>query len=243
MLPLNQVLEDDCLNALSRFPEASVDLAYLDPPFNTGKLQSAAGAAYEDRWADLHHYLAYMRLRIEAVHRVLKPDGCILLHCDWRTCHHFRFMLDEIIGDDNFINHLIWRYGLGGSSPRRFARKHDDILFYAKGPDYFFDPPRVPATSNRMKGQSKKACDVIDIASINNMAAERVGYPTQKPLPLLELLIRACSPPGGLVLDPFCGSGTTLGAARRCGRDFIGVDRNPDAVKIARERCLQTVAT
>ena len=70
MLPLNQVLEDDCLNALSRFPEASVDLAYLDPPFNTGKLQSAAGAAYEDRWADLHHYLAYMRLRIEAVHRV-----------------------------------------------------------------------------------------------------------------------------------------------------------------------------
>jgi site-specific DNA-methyltransferase (adenine-specific) len=87
-----------------------------------------------------------------------------------------------------------------------------------------------------MKGQLKKATDVLEIAAINNMATERVGYPTQKPLALLSLLIRACCPPGGVVLDPFCGSGTTLVAARDEGRRFLGIDNNPVAVRTARER-------
>src|SRR5215510_10804534 len=173
-----------------------------------------------------------MRPRLREIHRVLKPDGSILLHCDWRTCHHFRLMLDELFGAERFVNHLIWHYGLGGSSPRRFARKHDDILFYAKGDGYFFQAPMVPATSNRMKGQHKKASDVIAIPSINNMADERIGYPTQKPLKLLELLMNATCPPNGVVLDPFCGSGTTLVAAMRSGRGYIGIDSNPHAVRI-----------
>jgi DNA modification methylase len=145
-------------------------------------------------------------------------------------------MLDELFGVSGFVNHLIWTYGLGGSSPRRFARKHDDVLYYAKGSDYFFEPPLVPATSNRMKGQLKKASDVIRIPAINNMALERTGYPTQKPLALLSLLVNACCPPGGTVLDPFCGSGTTLLAATESGRRFLGIDINPDAVRIARDR-------
>jgi DNA modification methylase len=154
-------------------------------------------------------------------------------------------MLDDLFGADftsrtpsggGFVNHLIWVYGLGGSSRRRFARKHDDILFYAKSAEYYFDPPLVPATSNRMKGQMKKATDVIEIPSINNMAAERVGYPTQKPLALLELLIGACCPEDGLVLDPFCGSGTALVAARRLNRRALGIDISADAVTIARSR-------
>lgn len=236
-LPLNQVLCGDCLDVLADWPTDSVDLTYLDPPFNTGQTQVAGEAVYEDRWSDMGAYLAYMRPRLEAIHRVLKPNGAILLHCDWRTCHHFRLMLDEIFGMGGFVNHLIWRYGLGGSSPRRFARKHDDILFYVKGCDYFFDPPRIPATSNRMRGQMKKACDVIDIPSINNMALERIGYPTQKPLALLDLLVRACCPERGVVLDPFCGSGTTIVAAQQSGRQFIGIDRSATAVRIARERC------
>ncbi|MEX0876511.1 MAG: site-specific DNA-methyltransferase, partial [Phycisphaerales bacterium] len=125
-------------------------------------------------------------------------------------------------------------------SPRRFARKHDDILFYCIRPDsYYFSPPMIPATSNRMKGQLKKATDVLDIPSINNMADERVGYPTQKPIALLELLIAACCPPGGTVLDPCCGSGTTLVAARRLGRSYIGADLNPQAVAITTRRLSQ----
>jgi len=263
----DQIICGDCLEILASLPAAIADLAYLDPPFNTGRQLAAARAAYTDRWPSIDAYLAFLRPRLQAVRRALKPRGSILLHCDWRTCHHLRLLLDDLFGVDfdgarpsdqpagrssgaavegtsggGFVNHLIWVYGLGGSSPRRFARKHDDILYYAKAADYHFDPPLVPATSNRMKGQMKKATDVIEIPSINNMASERIGYPTQKPLALLELLIGACCPESGLVLDPFCGSGTTLVAARRLKRRALGIDINPDAVKIAQSRVQQAEA-
>lgn len=237
--PIDQVLGGDCLDVLCGFPAEAIDLAYLDPPFNTGRTLRTNHVKYADSWPDIHAYLSFMRPRIEAIARALKPRGSILLHCDWRTCHHFRLMLEELMGPEHFVNHLIWRYGLGGSSSRRFARKHDDILFYAKGGNYYFEPPMVPATSHRMKGMRKKASDVIDVPAINNMAMERVGYPTQKPLALLQMLIEACCPVEGIVLDPFCGSGTTLLAARQAGRHFIGIDSNPDAVRIAQSRCEQ----
>ncbi len=236
MPPLDRVVAADCLEVLGRLSPGVADLAYLDPPFNTGRTHTAGRAAFDDRWPTIEAYLAFLRLRVEAVRRALKPYGSILLHCDWRTSHHARLLLDDLFGHSNFVNHLIWVYGLGGSSRRRFARKHDDILFYAKGDAYCFDPPLVPATSNRMKGRLKKASDVIQIPAINNMAAERTGYPTQKPLALMDLLVRACCPPGGVVLDPFCGSGTTLLAAKMSGRRFIGIDCNPRAVEIARDR-------
>ena len=240
-LPLNRVVVGDCLDVLNRWPPGSIDLAYLDPPFNTGRTMSASNGCYADSWPGIQEYLDYMLPRIRSICDVLKPSGSVLLHCDWRTCHHFRLMLDDLLGPERFVNHLVWRYGLGGSSPRRFARKHDDILFYAKRDDYYFDPPRVPATSNRMRGQTKKASDVIDIPSINNMALERCGYPTQKPMALLKLLIRACCPASGVVLDPFCGSGTTLLAAKELQRNFIGIDANSHAVCLAESR-LQTTA-
>jgi DNA modification methylase len=266
----------DCLKALEARPEGLADLAYVDPPFNTGRTLTAARAEYADRWPDIDAYLAFLRPRLEAVHRALTPHGSILLHCDWRTVHHLRLLLDDLFGADfsaaapsgkrsggvpagvpadasvgaldagarsgGFVNHLIWVYGLGGSSRRRFARKHDDILFYARRADYYFRPPLVPATSNRLKGQMKKATDVIEIPAINNMATERAGYPTQKPLALLELLIGACCPEDGFVLDPFCGSGTALVAARRLGRGALGIDINPDATAIARSRLEQVAA-
>ncbi len=232
-----RIVPGDCLDVLRELPAESIDLCYLEPPFNTGKVVDAPAAAYDDRWDDVAAYLAYMRPRVQEGARVLKPSGSILLHCDWRTCHHFRFVLDGALGPERFVNHLIWHYGLGGSSARRFARKHDDILFYAKSAEYYFEPPRVPATSNRLRGRMKKATDVIDIPSINNMAQERTGYPTQKPVALLEMLVRACCPPNGIVLDPFCGSGTALVAAARLGRNWIGIDANADAVRIARDRC------
>ena len=203
---------------------------------------SPAGAggealSYPDSWASVGDWVAWLRERLGATLPAISPTGSVLLHVDWRTAHHARLLLDGLLGADRFVNHLIWSYGLGGSSPRRFARKHDDILFYCLDPDrYYFDPPRVPATSRRMEGQTKKATDVLDIPSLNNMASERTGYPTQKPRTLLELLVGACCPPGGVVLDPCCGSGTTLVAAARLGRRAIGCDINPDAVRIARAR-------
>lgn len=250
----------DWLDLARALPPASVDLLYADPPFNTGKTQrgtvrdardeprpsggppdrtntAAACLAYPDTFPSTAHWLAWLRERLRATLPALKPTAAILLHLDWRTSHHARILLEELLSPDHFVNHLVWSYGLGGSSPRRFARKHDDILFFAVTPDeHYFDPPRVPATSNRMRGDTKKARDVLDIPAINNMATERTGYPTQKPLALLSLLIGACCPPGGVVLDPCCGSGTTLVAAAALGRRAIGADINPDAVTIARDR-------
>ena len=227
----------DWLELAGSLEPASVDLLYADPPFNTGRTQAADAGSYTDRFDSPAAWTRWLRERLAATLPALKPSAAVLLHIDWRTCHHARLLLDDLLGEDRFVNHLVWSYGLGGSSPRRFARKHDDILFYCLDPDrYHFEPPMVPATSRRMRGEMKKATDVIDIPALNNMAAERVGYPTQKPLALLELLIGACSPPGGTVLDPVCGSGTTVVAATRTGRNAIGADLNPDAVRITRER-------
>ncbi len=245
--PAPAVLQGDWLDLARDLPPCSVDMLYADPPFNTGHARATprnahrrgrrVRAVFNDSWPTLDDYLAWLRERLEATLPALKPSASVLLHCDDRACHRIRGLLDDLLGPDRFVNHLIWRYGLGGSSPRRFARKHDDILFYCLDPRaYWFHPPRIPATSRRLRGRTKKATDVLDIPALNNMARERTGYPTQKPVALLDLLVRACCPPGGLVLDPVCGSGTTLVAAAGAGRRALGFDLNPDAVTLARFR-------
>ncbi|MBL4591419.1 MAG: site-specific DNA-methyltransferase [Phycisphaerales bacterium] len=234
---IEHITHADWLDIVPTLGDESIDLLYVDPPFNTGKSQSAGTHTYADSWATTDDWLAWFRERLVVTLPKMKPTANLLIHTDWRTTHHVRLLLDQLLGEDHFVNHLIWSYGLGGSSPRRFARKHDDILFYCINPkEYYFEPPMVPATSNRMKGQLKKATDILDIPSLNNMSNERVGYPTQKPLALLKMLINACSPTGGTVLDPCCGSGTTLVAAKDLGRTPIGCDQNKDAIKIARTR-------
>jgi DNA modification methylase len=226
---------------------ASVDLVYADVPFNTGvvkksppggkKVGRVVDAAYGDALGTAGEFVKWLRERLEATRPLLKRSANVLIHCDWRTSHRVRVMLDEVLGEDRFVNHLIWSYGLGGSSPRRFARKHDDILLYCVEPgEAYFEPPRVRATSNRLKGRTKKATDVLEVASLNNMAKERTGYPTQKPLELLEMLVDACSPKGGVVMDPCCGSGTTLVAAVKRGRTAVGCDVSEKAVRLTRQR-------
>jgi DNA modification methylase len=237
----------DWLERVLEVVPASVDFLYADPPFNTGQAQRTppgaprAGrvveAKYDDAWSTMEGYISWLRERLLATLPALKPTSLVAIHCDFRACHHIRLMLDEVLGADRFVNHLIWHYGLGGSSPRRFARKHDDVLLYCIEPDlYWFEPPMVPATSRRLRGQMKKATDVLDIPSLNNMARERTGYPTQKPVALLDVLVRACCPTGGLVLDPCCGSGTTLVAAAEAGRRAIGFDRSAQAIATTRAR-------
>ncbi len=239
--PLQSTLRTcDWLKLARSLPDGCLDLIYVDPPFNTGVRKSLRAAGYDDRWPDLPAYLDWIGLRLAESRRLLKDSGSLLLHCDWRAVHHLRLLLDELFTPDRFVNHLVWRYGLGGSSPRRFARKHDDILFYSKTKQYFFEPPLIPAESQRLAGQMKKATDVLDVPSLNNMATERSGYPTQKPEALLRLLIQAACPPAGAVADFCCGSGTTLVAAKRLGRHYLGCDTNPAAVKIARARLRRT---
>ena len=224
----------DCIDLVPAHGWRGVDLVYVDPPFNTGRtLVGRGGLRFDDRFAGTEGFIAFLRPRLAACIEALAPDGAILVHVDWRTSHRVRVLLDELLGEEAFVNHIVWHYGLGGSGPRSFARKHDDILFYAKGRDYHFTPPMVPARSARLAGRMKKATDVLDIPAINNMALERTGWPTQKPLALLSTLVEACCPPGGMVMDPMCGSGTALVAAVRSGRSARGVDIDPKALRIA----------
>jgi hypothetical protein len=229
------------LTALAPSLRGRVALCYLDPPFGTGR----DFGAFDDRWeGGRAGLLAFLRPRLELLHGLLAEDGSILVHLDHRVAHQVAVQLDEIFGPGDrdpgggpgFRNEIVWSYGLGGSSPRYYPRKHDTILWYTRGEAWTFDPPRIPARSARMRGELKKQPDVWDVPSINNQAKERTGYPTQKPLALLEPLVRAHSRPGELVLDPFCGSGTTLVAAVRAGRRAVGVDRSEHALAVAAAR-------
>ncbi len=248
-----------------------VALAYLDPPFGTGR----DFGAYDDRWRGGRGELVEAIVaRLGAVRELLSDDGAVLVHLDARVAHLVAVALDELFGPGDreprggeprpgFRNEIVWTYGLGGSSSRSYPRKHDNILWYTKGSAWTFEAPRVAARSIRMRGETKKQLDVFigppaldyldegarsladvwDVAAINNMARERTGYPTQKPLALLEPLVRAHTRAGDLVLDPYCGSGTTLVAAVRNGRRAIGIDASDAAIATARARLLEEGAT
>ena len=182
----------------------------------------AARAASGD---DMAAFLAWLGVRLMEMHRVLRDDGSIYLHIDHTAHAWVKAMMDGIFGRKNFRNEIVWCYALGGSSKRYWSRKHDILLFYVKSSNYYFDKPSMPATSNRLKGEEKGMLDWwIDIPSLNNMANERLGYPTQKPLDLYKRVIRASSKPDDFVLDPFCGCATTLVAAEREERQWIGID-------------------
>ena len=220
-----------------------VDVVYVDPPFGTGGAGVGGAGRYEDGLRDLDGYAAWIGERLGATRGVLRETGGVLVHVDWRASHRVRVVLDEVFGADRFVNHLVWRYGLGGSSARRFSRKHDDILWYCVDPSrYWFEAPMVPATSARMRGRLKKATDVLDVPALNNMARERVGYPTQKPLALLEMLIGAVCPPGGLVADPCGGSGTAGVAAVNLGRRCVVGDVSADAFGVMSARLSEACA-
>ncbi len=232
-----------------------IDLIYIDPPFDSGAnyvrkitLQGHQDRVlegesyspmeeiqYQDIWAN-DTYLQYMFERLILLRELLSEKGGIYLHCDWHKNHHLRFLMDEVFGADNFVNEIIWHYGLGGSSCRCFSRKHDIIFFYSKGNSYVFNKPKIPATSIMMKGQMKGATDIWDIPTINNMAKERTDYPTQKPEALLERIIKASSNEDSIVLDCFCGSGTTAAVAEKLGRRWIVADMNKGAIHTTMKR-------
>ena len=178
-------------------------------------------------------YTSYMAQRLYEMSRVLKDTGSIYLHCDPTASHYLKLIMDAVFGENNFRNEIIWVYGLGGSSRRVFSRKHDTLLFYTKSDDWVFNKPMMPSTSAMMAGKPKgMICTWTDIPTINNMADERLGYPTQKPLALYERIIKASSNPDDLVLDPFAGCGTTIEAALKHNRNVIGIDILPFALRL-----------
>jgi site-specific DNA-methyltransferase (adenine-specific) len=191
-------------------------------------------------------YCASLAPRLAELKRVLKPTGSLYLHCDTRMSHYLRLMLDALFGRRNFRNEIVWAYRTGGAGKRNFSRKHDAILFYTASSNYTFHPQheriryRKPFFSAKQDEQGFYADvllrDVWEIPAVINVSAERTGYPTQKPLALLERIVAASSNEGDLVLDPYCGSGTTLVAAQKLGRRWIGIDVNQEAVEVAVKR-------
>ena len=184
-------------------------------------------------------YLVMMGIRIVEMHRILKGTGSLYLHCDPTASHYLKIVLDAVFGPQNFRNEIVWCYQTGGVSKRWFGRKHDVILFYSKTEKYFIDLTRVKESRTaevirRLESGSEHATratdmerlpfDVWNIQALNAMATERTGYPTQKPIELYKRIIAASSNEGDLILDPFCGCGTTLMAAEALNRQWIGID-------------------
>jgi DNA modification methylase len=245
----NRLFWGDNLHVMRQLPSESIDLIYIDPPFFSGKQYNVIFGdqnelrSFSDIWeGGLPGYLIWLNARIYEMKRLLAKTGSIYVHCDWHASHYIKQEMDKLFGHDCFLNHVVWLYGLGGSSPRYWPRKHDDLIWYSRLPDrQFFHASKVPATSQRMKGQEKKAPDYWDIPSINNMASERIGYPTQKPEALLERIILSSTPPGGTVADFFVGGGTTPAVAQRLGRRWIVCDQSRVAVAITADRLARTV--
>ncbi len=267
---------EDALDGLIERYEGQVRLIYLDPPFRTGESfkmrigkgkQAQTVVLYEDK-LDEESYLAWLRGILEGCHKLLDARGSIYLHLDYRMSHKARLMLDEIFGEANFMNEIIWAYRSGGRATRCYPRKHDTILFYRKSKKVLFNiaavgTPRGPERRNHMKrfidengriGFSIRSngktytyyedsliypSDVwSDIEHLQQKDRERTGFLTQKPEALLRRIIAASSEPGDLVVDLFSGSGTTAAVATKLDRRFIAVDQSPVACALLRRRQL-----
>ena len=258
----NILCHAECRQGMSSLLEEfgqQVDLIYMDPPFATGRHffyadpERGEQLAYSDLF-ELEEYLALMEGVLILTKALLSEKGTFWLHCDWRADWALRALIREIFGPESLINRVIWHYTGGGRSKKRFSRKHDTILWVAKGTSWYFDIDSVrqpyKATSgfaqSGIRSKSGKhylpnplgtpVDDVWDIPIVNPMAKERNGYPTQKPEVLLERIIRSSSDVGMLVLDPFSGSGTTLSVAHRLNRRWIGLDRGDCAIGVCKDR-------
>jgi DNA modification methylase len=253
------------------------NLVYMDPPYFTNKEYTArvkveaAGEtsyvrmpAFRDTWKDqvtgeeaasgIDAYLQMLALRLVAAHALLADDGCLWLHLDRRAVHYAKVLCDEVFGGpDHLINEVIWTYKSGGSSKRRFANKHDTLLYYAKDKKkYKFSPLEEKSYNRALKPYRFKGVkeyrddfgwytvvnmkDVWEIPMVGRTAGERTGYATQKPEALLDRIVLACTEEGDLCFDPFCGSGTLAAVCEKRGRSWIGIDESPLALGIAAGR-------
>ena len=229
--------------------------------------------SFDDKWKDIDEYKTFIQDRIVECKRVLKNTGSIFLHCDRNASHYLRIVLDEVFGFDNFQSEIIWSYKRWSNAKKGLLNSHQVIFFYSKTQDFKFNIiyTDYAETTNldqifqkRKRDKNGKTIyqkdgngkcelmgqkngvplsDVWEIPYLNPKAKERAGYPTQKPILLLERIIRIASNEGDIVLDPFCGSGTTLVAAELLGRKHIGIDILPEAIELSKRRLDKPVKT
>lgn len=313
----------DNLDQLKKLPEACVDLIYIDPPFNSNRNyevfwgETKEKRAFEDRHESTRAYIEYMRPRCVELARVLKKTGSFYYHCDWHASHYVKVMLDQIFGENNFVNEIIWKrqssHNDAKQGSKHMGRVHDTVFFYGASADYTFrhqytaydeeyvndfyrhveektgrryrlgdltapggaapskgnphyeflgvtrywryskenmeklyqdgrivqtKPGRVPQYKRYLDEGKGVPLGTVwdDIIPVQGSGAEGLGYPTQKPLKLLERIIQISSNENDVVLDAFCGCGTALVAAQKLKRQWIGIDISPTACRVMAKR-------
>ncbi|MHB8089173.1 MAG: DNA-methyltransferase [Anaerolineaceae bacterium] len=258
----------DNLGILQSLPSESVSLIYIDPPFNTGKTQARtqiktdksdtgdrtgfAGQRYStvkigsQSYSDIFDdFLNFLEPRLIEARRILKPNGSLYFHIDYREVHYCKVLLDQIFGRDSFLNEIIWAYDYGARTKKKWPAKHDNILWYAKDPqNYIFNVDeieRIPYMAPGLVGPEKAALGKLPTDTwwhtiVPTNGKEKTGYPTQKPLGIIRRIVAASSKPGDTVLDFFAGSGTTGMVCHELGRNFILVDSNPQAIGVMKIR-------
>jgi len=264
----NRILLGENLEILPGLSGEAFQLIYIDPPFNTGKLQSRrtlqavadedgertgfqgrryrtrllGESSYRDCFED---YLGFLAPRLEQARRLLRTEGTLYFHIDYREAHHCKLLLDEIFGRDCFLNEIVWAYDYGARSKRRWPSKHDTILVYVKDPlAYHFDseyvdrePYMAPGLVTPEKAaRGKLPTDVWWHTIVPTNGHEKTGYPTQKPEGIIRRMVQASTRPGDWCLDFFAGSGTLGAVAGKLDRRYVLIDSNPQAVEIMRAR-------
>ena len=323
MLDTRVIYCGDNLEQLRKLPDACVDLIYIDPPFNSNRTyevfwgETKEMRAFDDRHESTQAYIEFMRPRCVELARVLKKTGSFYYHCDWHASHYVKVMLDQIFGESNFINEIIWKrqssHNDAKQGSKHLGRIHDTLFLYSGGESYFFkhmyrpydedylekfykhvEPETgrryqlgdlgAPGGASPSKGNphyeflgvmrywrySKESMQELyqqgrivqtkpgavprykryldegqgvpigstwdDIKPVQSHDPERLGYPTQKPLKLLERILEISSQPNDIVLDAFCGCGTALVAAQNLGRQWIGIDISPTSCRVMAKR-------
>lgn len=228
---------------------------------------------FSDSWSSIEEYLNIIKLCLIQCKRILKDTGNIFVHCDKTASHYIRVKLDEVFGMDNFRSEIIWSYKRWSNSKKGLLNSHQNILYYSKSKNFKFNTfyteyssttnldqilqdrekdkngksvYKTDKNGNIILGKEKKGVplsDVWEIPYLNPKAKERVGYPTQKPVILLQEIIKISTDIGDLIVDPFCGSGTTCVAAKSMDRNFIGIDKSEEAVLLSNKRLQDMIIT
>ena len=239
-----------------------IKMIYIDPPFfskanydavlhlttkDGSKLPAVKHFAYEDIWQkDMTGYLTMLCQRLLLMKELLAENGTIWVHLDWHVVHYVKIFLDEIFGQDNFVNEIIWHYKSGGSGKRHFAKKHDTILVYSKSKKYYFATPKEKSYNRGFKPYRFKGVkeyrdemgwytmvimkDVWQVDMVGRTSSERTGYATQKPEALIQRVVESATEEGDICADFFCGSGTLGAVCEKSGRRWICCDQSRLAV-------------
>lgn len=251
-----------------------INLIYIDPPFFSkadynmqikinskclGGSSKIKQIVYTDTWKEgIESYLRMICIRLFMMRDLLAVDGCIWMHLDWHVAHYVKILMDEVFGMDNFINEVIWNYKSGGTSNKRFARKHDTLLFYGKSDKYYFNAQKEKSYNRGFKPYRFKGVeefqdevgwytlvnmkDVWQVDMVGRTSSERTGYATQKPEVLLERILESCTKEGDLCADFFGGSGTLAATAIKMKRRWITCDVGKNAIAGIKKRVFQKEA-